>query len=221
MKRVYDWITKANQVLLFFVIIGGTTLFFYLMYRSTRPYETPHVSVAQTAEEAKESVVRDVVFLDQSSGIYVLGVVKRVVIPRKEPWLRPSVAYLGSGDENSGQTVNIVFSKGERRIRTLLEKDGLVLYHNSYREQRKEFDALLFTCITEDTDGNHLLDEKDRNDLYIVSEGLEKPDLVVKGVLEHRVISPTHLVVKTGEPKVARFWDIDTEAQSQKEILWK
>lgn len=222
MKRIYDWITKANQVLLFLAVIGAMALVLYLLYQSTRRYEPPHVSVAQTAEEAKESVVQDVVFLGQSSGIYVLGIVKRVVSAGKEPWPRSSVAHLGRGDEYGGQTVNVVFSRGEQRIRTLLERDGLVLYHNMYAEpSRKEIKALLFNCVTEDTDGNHRLDEKDRNDLYMVADGLERPDMVVKGVSEFRVISPSHVVVKTTEGSAARLWDIDIETQSRKEILWR
>jgi hypothetical protein len=226
MKRIYDWITKANQVLLFFVIVGGTALVSYLIYQSSRRYEPPHVSVAQTTEEAKGSVVEDVEFLGQWSGLYVLGIVKRVVTTAKEPWGRPSMSYLGKGNDNAGQTVNIVFSKGEKRVRTLLEKDGLVISHNVYgnvygQQGPEKTKALLFRCVTEDTDGDHRLDQDDRNDLYVIAEGLERPDVVVKGVLDFRVISPTHVAVKTGEGSVVRFWDIDTETQAQKEILWK
>lgn len=221
MKRIYDWIAKANQVLLFLIIIGGAAFISYLVYQeASRHYDPPHVSVAQTAQEAKGSVVEDVAFLGQSSGFYVLGIMKRVVTTGGEPWLRPTY-HLGAGDDAS-QTVNIVFSNGEQRVRTLLPKDGLVLSHNVYEEQRSEkLKALWFRCVTEDTDGNHRLDENDRSDLYVVSEGLEKPDLVVKGVTGQHVISPTHLAVKTGEGNAIRFWDIDTETQSQKEILWK
>jgi hypothetical protein len=222
MKRLYDLITKANQVLLFFVIIGGTILVAYLVYQATRRYEPAHVSVAQTAEEAKGSMVEDVVFLGQSSEVYVLGIVKRVVITGGEPWLKPSIGRLGKGDDSGGETVNLVFSKGEQRLRTLLQKDGLVLSHNVWAEHGPEkIKALLCRCVTEDTDGNHRLDENDRNDLYVVSEGLVRPDIVVKGVVDSRVISPTHVVVKTGEGNVVRFWDIDIETQAQKEIVWK
>ena len=222
MKRIYDFITKANQVLLFLVIIGGTAFVSFMVYQSRRHYDPPHVSVAQTAEEAKGSVVEDVVLLGQWSGVYVIGIMKRVVTTGGEPWLKPSVAYLGKGDDNSGQMVNVVFSKGEQRVRTLLPKEGLVLSHNAYAEHGPEkFKALLFRCVTEDTDGNHRLDENDRNDLYVVSESLEKPDIVVKGTVDDRVISPTHVVVKTGEGNVVQFWDIDIETQAKKEIVWK
>src|SRR5687767_4152810 len=211
MKRIYDWITKANQILLFFAILGGLALIAYTIYRTTRPYELPHVSVAKTAEEAKRSVIEDAVFLGESSGLYVLGMVKRVVTAGGEPWLRPSMAYLGKGDD-AGETVNVVFSKGEQRVRTLLEKDGLVLSHSSFNEHApSKFNALWFLCVTEDTDGNHRLDQNDRNDFYVVFNGLEKPDIVVQGVRDYRVVSPTHLVVKTGERNAAQFWDIDIE----------
>lgn len=228
MKRLYDWITKANQVLLFFGIIGGMALISYTVYRATRRYEPPHVSVAKTAEEAKGSVVEEVTFLGESSGLYLLGIVKRVVTTGGEPWLRPSVGSLGKGGGDTGETVNVIFSKGEQRVRTLLQKDGLVLSHNAFTVHGRlserasdKFKSLLFLCVTEDTDGNHRLDQNDRNDLYVVSEGLEKPDIVVQGALDHRTVSPTHVVVKTGERSAIRFWDIDTETQARKEIVWK
>jgi hypothetical protein len=222
MKRLYDLITKANQVLLFFVLIGGTALVSYLVYQASRRYDMPHVSVAQTAEEAKGSIVDDVVFLGQSSGLYVLGIVKRVITTGEESWRKPSRAYLGSEESSTGEMVNVVFSKGEQRVRALLQKDGLVLSHNVWAEHGPEkIKALLFRCVTEDTDGNHRLDQNDRNDLYVVSEGLERPDLVVKQVMDYRVISSTHVAVKTGERNAVQFWDIDTETQAKKEIVWK
>jgi hypothetical protein len=55
----------------------------------------------------------------------------------------------------------------------------------------------------------------------VVSEGLERPDLVVKGVLEFHVISPAHLVVKLKGQDALQFWDIDTETQARKEVVWK
>jgi hypothetical protein len=79
----------------------------------------------------------------------------------------------------------------------------------------------LFRCVTEDTDGNHKLNENDRTDLYVIAEALDRPDLVIKGVTEHRLISATHLVAKTEESKVIRFWDIDIQTQAKKEIAWK
>lgn len=221
MKRIYEFITKANQVLLFLLIIGGTAFISYMIYESSRPHEPPHVAVAQTTEEAKGSIVEDVRFLGLRSGLYVFGIEKRVVSPSKEPLIKRSVGYLGEGGE-AGQTVNVVFSKGEQRIRALLQNDGLVLSYDVVEVPPAEkFKALLFLCVTEDTDGNHRLDGNDRNDLYIVSDGLEKPDLVVKEVSAYRSTSPTRLVVKTGKGNDPRFWDVDTESQEKKEIAWK
>ena len=226
MKRIYDWITKANQVLLFFAILGAMALVSYTIYQTTRRYEPPHVSVAQTAEEAKGSVVEDVVFLGQSSGVYVLGIVKRVVTPEGEPWrIKGS---LGNEELSAGETVNVIFSRGEQRVRALLQKDGLVLSHNVAGEYPRltergpeKLKALVFLCVTEDTDGNKRLDRNDRNDLYVVSEGLEKQDIVVHSALNYREISSTHLVVKTRERNAIQFWDLDTDTQARKEIVWK
>ena len=220
MKRLYEWITKTNQVLLFLLALVAAILVSRTIYVSFQTYEPPHVSVAQTEEEAKASVVEEVEFLSESSGVYILGIMKRVITDSKEGWLRPRMAYLGA--DSSSQTVNIVFSRGEQRLRTLLPKDGLVLSNNIFEEKREEkIGVLLFRCVTEDTDGNRRLDEKDRNDLYLVSDDLEKPDIVVEGIEDYRVISPTHVMVKLGQRAAARFWDIDIGTGARKEIVWK
>jgi hypothetical protein len=222
MKRIYDWITKANQVLLFLLILVGLAWFSFLFYDSRRRHwEPPSVAVAQTAEEAKTSVVLEVRFLGQTSGTYVFGLMKRVVVD-EQAWLRAS-ASLGSEETRyPGYMVNVVFSKGDRPLRKLLPKDGLVLSDNLFNENNPDkFQASRFTCVIEDTDGNHQLDEKDRQDLYVVSPDVDRPDIVVNGVLGDRVISPTHLVVKTGSGADPHFWDIDIETQAKKEIVWK
>jgi len=64
MKRIYEFITKANQVLLFFAIIGGIVLVSCVLVNEfSAHYEPPHVLVEQTPEEAKGSIVEDVRFL--------------------------------------------------------------------------------------------------------------------------------------------------------------
>jgi hypothetical protein len=219
MKRIYSWLTKANQVLLFFVLLGGIVLICYGLYVQSGRYDPPHVTVAQTPQEAEKSIVEDIHFLGRSStGIYVLGLVKHMVKPEREPWGR-SVAYLGSPEQ--GQIVNVVFSKGDRRIRTLLPRDGLVLRNNAGDEKdRDTIKMLTFDCVTEDTDGNHRLDDNDRHDLYLVAEGLERSDMVVAAVVDYRPVAPGRLIVKTKEGEVIRFWDIDTSTQAKAEIVW-
>jgi hypothetical protein len=109
MKRIYEWITKANQVLLFFFIIGATLLAYYLFYQRPRSYEPPSVAIAQSAEEAKKSVINDVTFLGESSGVYVFGLKKRVITA--EQWRKESSAFLGSEDNAAipAEIVNVVF----------------------------------------------------------------------------------------------------------------
>jgi hypothetical protein len=225
MKTLYEWITKANQVLLFFVIIGIALLASYLFYENRQrrhSYGPPSIAIAQSAEEAKKSIILDVEFLGESSGVYVLGLKKRVITP--EQWRKESSAFLGSSDNTAipGEIVNVVFSRGDQPLKTLLPHDGLVVSANVFAKYESEkTKASLFRCVMEDTDGNHKLDENDRTDLYVISESLDRPDLVVKSVTEHRLISATHLVAKTEESKVIRFWDIDLQSQAKKEILWK
>jgi hypothetical protein len=225
MKRIYEWITKANQVLLFFLIIGaavGISYLFYDNYQRRHSYEPPSVAIAQSAEEAKKSVINDVTFLGESSGVYVFGLKKRVITA--EQWRKESSNFLGSADNESipAEIVNVVFSRSDQPLKTLLPHDGLVVAHDVFAKyDSQNIKASLFRCVMEDTDGNHKLDENDRTDLYVVAEALGQPDLVVKGVIGYRMISLTHLIAKTDESKVIRFWDINIQTQTKKEIPWK
>jgi hypothetical protein len=224
MKRIYEWITKANQVLLFFLIIGaavGISYLFYDLYRARHMFEAPSVAIAQSAEEAKSSVVQDVRFLDEYDGIYVFGLMKRMILDESAR-RRLHASYLGSEEmANPGQMVNVVFSRAEQPIRKLLQNDGLIVFHSIAKHTSEKLKASVFLCVTEDTNGDRRLDESDRKDLYVVSETLDKPDLVIKAGSEYRVISPTHLTVKTTESDGIHFWDVDIETQAKREITWK
>lgn len=224
MKRIYDWITKANQVLLFFLIIGMAlwlSYAWYDTYQRRHSFEPPSVAIAESAEEAKKSVIKDVTFLGESSGIYVFGLKKRVITA--EQWRKESGAFLGSEDTGlPAEIVNVVFSRGDQPLKTLLPHDGLVVANDVFaKHDSQNIKASLFRCVTEDTDGNHKLDENDRTDLYVIAEALDRPDLVMKGVVGYRMISATHLIAKTDESKVIRFWDVDIQTQAKKEIPWK
>ena len=111
MKRLYEWITKANQVLLFFLIIGiavWLSYLFYDNYQRRHSFEPPSVAVAQSAEEAKKSVINDVTFLGEASGVYIFGLKKRVITA--EQWRKESSAFLGSEDTAiPAEIVNLFF----------------------------------------------------------------------------------------------------------------
>jgi len=226
MKRIFEFITKANQVLLFLAVLAVFAFATYLIYQdSSRSYQTPHVSVAQTPEALKKVVVDDVRLLGNVSGVYVFGVVKREVAPSGENEVntkRKMDFGSFSRDNESGQIVNAVFSKDGRKVKTLLEADGLVLSHSIHGDYRAgKFKAFLFLCATEDTDGNHLLDSNDRNDLYIISDDLTKPDIIIHGALSYDITSDTHLIVKTRDHGELQFTDVNIETLEQKEVKWK
>jgi hypothetical protein len=222
MKRLFDLLIKANQVLLFLTLVGAIALAIYIFYQTTAThYEPPHVSIAQTPDEEKKALVSDVRFLGESKGIYLFGIVRREIAEPSQGGMR-MIESLSRGD-NEDQIVNVVFSKGSKTVKTLLKADGLVVDNNLSGQYYSEtnFTPYLFTCVTEDTDGNHVLDTRDREDLYIVARDLSTPDVVIKGASSFNPISATHLVVKTGIGEKVQFLDVDTEHATQKEIEWK
>lgn len=224
MKRIYEWITKANQVLLFFLIIGaavGISYLFYDLYRSRHVFDAPSVAIAQSAEEAKSSVVQDVNFLGEYDGIYVFGLRKRVILDESARRRLLSGSLGNEEVAEPGQTINVIFSRAGQPIRKLLQNDGLILSHSIAKHSSEKLKASVFLCVIDDTNGDRRLDENDRKDLYVISESLDKPDLVIKAGSERRVISPTHLIVKTTETDGIHFWDVDIETQAKKEIAWR
>jgi hypothetical protein len=134
MKRIYEWITKANQVLLFFLIIGaavGISYLFYDLYRTRHVFDEPSVAIAQTAEEAKTSnVVQEVRFFDEYDGIYVFGLVKRFILDASDKRRLLSSSLGNEEVRDPGQIVNVVFSKAEQPVRKLLPNDGMILSHS-------------------------------------------------------------------------------------------
>ena len=222
MKRLFDFLVKTNQVLLFLTLVGAIGLAIYIFYQTTAThYEPPHVSIAQTPEEEKKVVVSDVRFLGESRGIYLFGIVKHEIAEPGPGGMRMISSLSREYDE--GQIVNVVFSKDSKRVKTLLKADGLVAENNLTGQYSSDtnFTPYLFMCVTEDTDGNHVLDTRDREDLYIVARDLSTPDIVIKGASSFNVISATHLVVKTGTGEKVQFLDVDTEHATQKEVEWK
>ncbi|HTQ49489.1 MAG TPA: hypothetical protein VMJ12_02170 [Candidatus Acidoferrales bacterium] len=222
MKRLFDFLIKANQVLLFLTLVGAIALAIYILCQTAAThYETPHVSIAQTPEEEKKVVVSDVRFLSESGGIYLFGIEKREITEPGPGGIR-MISSL-SREDNEGQIVNVVFSKGSKTVKTLLKADGLVVDNNLSGQYYSDtnFTPYLFMCVTEDTDGNHVLDTRDREDLYIVARDLSTPDIVIKGASSFNIISATHLVVKTGTGEKVQFLDVDTKHATQKEVEWK
>jgi hypothetical protein len=133
MKRIYEWITKANQVLLFFLIIAAASWFWYLfydLYQRNRVLDAPSIAIAQTAEDVKKTVIQDVQFLDEYDGIYVLGLIKHMIID--EAGRRRLLSGTLGNEETrlAERMVNVVFSRAEQPSRKLLQNDGLILsYH--------------------------------------------------------------------------------------------
>lgn len=229
MKRLYEFITKANQILLFLLILGVAGVLSYITYQeSSNRYRPPQVPIAQTPEAIKSIVVNDVRWLGIISGTHVFGIVKKGIAPAEHSGrghtLKMSSGITGSdGYDDPGQIVNVIFSRDSQKVKTLLEADGMVTdtrLLGGYSGNEK-FRAALFRCITNDTDGNHLLNHKDRNDLYIVPHDFSKSDIVIKGILEYDIISETRLLVKTKETDGLHFTEINVETLEKKDVSWQ
>jgi hypothetical protein len=228
MKRIHEFIAKANQVLLFLGLLGVAGVIIYNLFDDPyRRYGPPSVKIATTPEEQERVNVDDVGYLGTFSDFHVFGVMKRGVMPpehgirleqtRETVWAFPD----GRAEDPIG-VVNVVFTKDGKKIRTLLDQDGLLLSHDIPSQYRQEFDWFMtFVCVTEDTDGDSRLDSDDRQDLIVVTRDPNQLNIVVKGVVDHKAVSGSRIVVKIADESRPRFLEIDTESRSISEIEWR
>jgi len=231
MKRIYEFITKANQVMLFLLILGVAAMLAFALYQelTRRPYTPPRVAIAQTPEAVQSITVQDVRWLGNVSGVNFFGIVKKAVAANsgedgakfKVGATFSSIASESSRYGDDGQTVNIVISAKSTPPVNLLPTDGLVLSWRLALNDYVKHRASTFLCVTEDTDGNHVLDGNDRNDLYIVSMDASKPVSVITGIIRYDIISETKILIKTREPDGVHFSQLDIETLEKQEVRWK
>jgi len=230
MKRIYEIITKTNQVLLFFLLLGVAVMLAIALYRelTRHHYTPPQVTIAQTPEAAQAITVQDVRWLGNVSGVNFFGIVKKSVAPNTGDMgdmllKQSSMVMREKAYYDDGQTVNIVISHDPAKPKTLLPSDGFVLSWQlaEFRHSNIKFRASVFQCVTEDTDGNRVLDAKDRNDLYIVPMDASKSTIIIKGVSHYDFISETKILIKTRDADRFHFAQLDIETLEKQELRWK
>jgi hypothetical protein len=228
MKRIYEFITKLNQVLLLLACLGVLGLmakeFLGDWLRDRRPLSLPIVQATNGSEQPKTRI-NDVDFLGWVDDLRVFAI-RKGAIDAPQTGFRGDIASKASGAGWGGgaMTVNIVFCRGAQKVRSLLPGDGLVLRHEFPRaesEHSSEMAAFLFQCVTEDTDGDHRLGPGDRNDLWIVSRKLDGPDMVISGIMEYETLNRNHVMVKIRQGDSFQFFDVDVVARTKTEVAWK
>ncbi len=227
MKCLYDFITKANQVMLFVAVLALLGLAAYrIIAECLRDEWTgPQVAIAQTTDDSRKVKIEDIRVLGLREGYYVFGVIKGMIEARQEPEgdLYSAASKITGSGGGSPEMVNVLFVARGNPVRPLLASDGLVLQNDlASRRPNEDFRFHRFTCVTEDTNGDHVLDRKDRQDLHVVDLDLKRPDWVLKDIGYVEVVSPTVLLLKKADASgMIHFYEVDCEARTQTEILWK
>ena len=170
--------------------------------------------------------MRDVRFLGKWGDYYVFGIMKRAIIAEadglahKAPRMELFRSY--GSDSDTGQMVNVVYSRGDRVVKSLLAHDGLILDPRLPRSNDREvFAAHLYLCVTADTNGDHTLDEKDRPALVIVDPDLKRPDVIIADCVQFEILTFTRLMVKTQTDGALRFFEVDVQTGERTEAVWK
>ena len=227
MKRLYDFITKANQVILFLAAMAliGLATYRIIAECSRDEWGGPQVSIARTPEERGKIKIDDIRCLGKHADYYVFGVIKGMVDARYEADgdLSSAASKITGSGGGSAEMVNVLFVSAGGPPRSLMKSDGLVLSYDLASQRTNEgFRFHRFYCVTDDTNGDHVLDRKDRRDLYVVDLNLKRTDMVLRDAGSVEVVSPTALLLKNTDANgVVHFIEVDCEARTQKEIVWK
>ncbi len=227
MKRLYDFITKANQVIFFLTAMAlvGFAAYKIIAECFRDEWAGPQVPIARTPEERGKIKIDDIHLLGKRAGHYVFGVIKGMIDARDEfaGDISSAASKITGSGAGSAEIVNVLFVSAGVPPRSLLKSDGLVLTYTLASQRPNEgFRFHRFYCITEDTNGDHVLDRNDRRDLYVVDMDLKRADMIIEDAGSVEEVSPTVLLSKnTDSNGVVRFFEIDCEARTQTEVVWK
>jgi hypothetical protein len=210
MSRFFSFVAKANQVLFLLVLIGVAilvTTFFIDEYSNNRTRNVPIVDAAKP-ESSVENSPASVIFLGKTDAAYVIGIIRPEVIRHRDA---PRLLSSKSKDFE-GELVNVHFVTPTGVAVPLLKTDGLVLSHvlSPSNYEKDELNICLFRCVTDDTDGNRVLNEEDRVDLHLTSIDGSTAPLVIKSAVDYDVVSNTELVVTTRDAQGIEILSVDT-----------
>jgi hypothetical protein len=225
MRRILQFVTHANQFLLFAAILVSIVFVGYQVARELRrDYSPPEIRVISSEAAASVPIEQQVELLGFRDGVFAFGIKQSQVAAYDIEHSAAQTNSFSSAREGYGTSlVNVVFSDGDKVVKRLLDRDGMILHYKMADRSMsgEKFAYHLFWCVTKDSNGDGVLNSSDRKTLFIVSPSLSSPDLVLDDASEPTVIATDILVVRTGFGSDSRFWTIGPELGIRKEIVWK
>ena len=246
LKRIYSFITRANQVLFFIgicvVLIAVGFALYREIFRPTYYNPGPQVSI-ENPEQGKDpskpsATITDVDVLYRDEVTTIIGIWKsQIQKPNGDKAAvfgdigvasaASSVAKQARMYGGRGALVNLrIFKTGSSTFRNLLPSDGLIV-SNDYDlrryapQQFKTLAAFIFEVVTDDTNNDSMLTAEDDRTLILVDRSQEKPDLKIPNYMSYGYSSPGKIVVKTKTKDEVRFLEVELTTFKTSEIPWQ
>ena len=224
MKRIFAFLTAANQVLLFIGALAALVLLGMALVQELRPRGTDGVPVRDASEKPAPPEITSVDFLTRSHGFALFGV-RKDYVGKETPELAAHAGKITSSSYHLGMShhLNVIFSDGTRVRRHLLPQDGMILRHAfaSEEDEERRFKAHVFHCVLTDTNHDGMLGYNDSAALLIVRPDLSGENLRIDDVRDFTVLSRDELLVETGTGAQTRFWIVDAATFDRREVAWQ
>ena len=238
LKRIYTFITRANQILFFLgicIILASAGFALYREFQQRNHYYGPQV-IIETAETKKDPAKAgtsitsvDVLYRDEITTI--IGLWKsHIQKPNgaETAVFERSFAAKASGGGNDAYDglVNLrIFKTGSSTYRNLLPSDGLIIDHNNLRynhfAQSKAPAAFILVVVADDTNNDGVLTTEDDRALIIVDRAQEKSDLKISDYISHTETTAGKIAVKIKAKDGIRFLEVDLTTFETTEIPWQ
>jgi hypothetical protein len=203
-SKIYNFITHANQLLLFVLAIALLVMTLSTLLSNLRDTTPMEVKVASHQEdnttkgEAK-NIANTKSFLQYIKDIYIIQL-KSSGVPNSSKH-ESTLAFSSLGYATDGVTINLIFTKKNGQshklfpkdvyIRsTLLAKEGGKVQHDS-----KRLDRNIYAVIVNDTNGDARLNSEDKEDLFVSDYDGKNLSLVFKDIENYLHIADNQLLI--------------------------
>ena len=219
-NKIFNFISKSNQILFFLVAIG----LIVVMVISLLPhdYSRPAVKIERNLEQnsTKETLVKNQYFksfYSHINDIFIIKVYADNIV--REEILHYSAPRSSSSDfynQNKHALVNLIFAKEGKKSYKLLKDDAYITSLNIMKNNqtvRKEYadsyfklEKNIYTIVTHDTNNDDFLTSTDQRNFYISNYDGKQLKLILKDIVEYKLVDDNLVLITKKVKKEEQFY---------------
>jgi len=203
-SKIYNFITQANQLLLFVLAIALLVMTLSTLLSNLRHTTQMEVKVASSQEDnttkgETKNIVTTKSFLQYIKDTYIVQL-KSNGMPSNSKKVS-TLAYSSLGYETDGVTINLIFTKKNTQSYKLFPKDVYIRSTLLTREgekgqhDNKKLDRNIYAVIVNDTNGDARLNSEDKEDLFVSDYDGKNLSLVFKDIEDFTHIADNQLLI--------------------------